>query len=61
VPLASLKSALTAGIDDAYVIVLVLALTGIVAIAALLLTAHFRLRAPNLKCFDEGKPALDVV
>jgi hypothetical protein len=60
VPAASLKSALAAGISDAYVIVLVLALAGIAAIAALLLTTHFKLRAPNLKRFDEGKPALDA-
>jgi hypothetical protein len=57
---ASLKSALSAGIADAYVIVLVLALIGVAAIAALLLTTHFKLRAPDLKRFDDGKPALDA-
>ena len=60
VPLASLKSALAAGIADAYVIVLVLAVAGTAAIAALLLTTHFKLRAPDLKRFDDGKPALDA-
>ncbi len=60
VPAASLKSALSAGIADAYVIVLVLALIGIAAIAALLLTTHVKLRAPDLKRFDDGKPALDA-
>jgi MFS family permease len=60
VPAASLKSALAAGITDAYVIVLVLALAGVAAIAALLLTTHFKLRAPNLQRFDDGKPALDA-
>jgi hypothetical protein len=55
-----LKSALAAGITDAYVIVLVLALAGIAAIAALLLTAHFKLRAPDLQRFDDGKPALEA-
>jgi MFS family permease len=60
VPAASLKSALAAGIGDAYVIVLVLALAGIAAIAALLLSAHVRLRAPDLQRFDAGEPALDA-
>jgi MFS family permease len=60
VPLASLKSALAAGIADAYVIVLVLAVAGTAVIAALLLTTHFKLRAPDLQRFDDGKPALDA-
>ena len=60
VPAASLKSALAAGIGDAYVILLVLALAGITAIAALLLTTHVKLRAPDLQRFDDGKPALDA-
>jgi MFS family permease len=60
VPVPSLKSALAAGIADAYVIVLVLAVAGIAAIAALLLTTHFKLRAPDLQRFDDGKPALDA-
>ena len=60
VPLASLKSALAAGIDDAYVIVLVLALAGVALITALLLSTHFTLRAPDLQRFDDGKPALDA-
>ncbi len=60
VPLASLKSALAAGIADAYVIVLVLALGGITLIAALLLATHFKPRPPDLQRFDEGKPALDA-
>jgi len=60
VPAASLKSALAAGIGDAYVIVLVLALAGLAAIAALLLATHVKLRAPDLQRFDEGKPALDA-
>ncbi|HWT05077.1 MAG TPA: MFS transporter [Xanthomonadales bacterium] len=58
VPVDALKSALAAGIADAYVIVFALALAGIAAIAALLLTTHFTLRAPDLKRFDDGKPAL---
>jgi MFS family permease len=60
VPEAALKSALAAGIGDAYVIVLVLALAGVAAIAVLLLTAHVKLRAPDLRRFDDGKPALDA-
>ncbi|MEA2784522.1 MAG: hypothetical protein QOF71_626 [Candidatus Eremiobacteraeota bacterium] len=60
VPAASLKGALAAGITDAYLIVLVLALAGVAAIAALLLTTHYKLRAPNLQRFDDGKPALDA-
>jgi hypothetical protein len=60
VPVPSLKSALAAGISDAYVIVLVLALIGVAAIAALLLTTHFKLRAPDLQRFDDGEPALDA-
>ena len=60
VPEAALKSALAAGIGDAYVIVLVLALAGIAAIAVLLLTAHVKLRAPDLRRFDDGKPALEA-
>ena len=60
VPAAALKGALNAGLADAYVIVLVLALAGIAAIAALLLTAHVTLRAPDLQRFDEGKPALEA-
>jgi MFS family permease len=60
VPVASLKRALAAGIDDAYVIVLVLALAGIAAIAILLITSHVELRAPDLQRFDEGRPALDA-
>jgi len=60
VPIASLKNALAAGIGDAYVIVLMLALAGIAAIVALLLSTHFRLRAPDLQRFDDGKPALDA-
>jgi len=60
VPVSSLKGALGAGISDAYVIVFGLAVAGIAAIAALLLTTHFKLRAPDLKRFDDGKPALDA-
>jgi MFS family permease len=60
VPAASLKSALAAGIADAYVIVLILALAGIVAIAVLLVTTHVKLRAPDLQRFDDGKPALEA-
>ncbi len=60
VPPAALKSALAAGIADAYAIVLMLALAGIAAIAALLLATHVKLRAPDLRKFDEGKPALDA-
>jgi MFS family permease len=59
-PAASLKSALAAGIGDAYAIVLMVALAGIAAIAALLLATHVRLRAPDLQKFDDGKPALDA-
>jgi MFS family permease len=58
VPLNLLKRALALGIDDAYLIVVALALAGIIAIAALLLAAHVKLRAPDLAKFDEGKPAL---
>ena len=57
-PLATLKRALALGIDDAYMIVLALSLAGIVAIAVLLIATRVKLRAPDLKKFDEGKPAL---
>ncbi|MDB5072833.1 MAG: transporter, partial [Candidatus Eremiobacteraeota bacterium] len=56
----TLKRALALGIDDAYLIVLALSLTGIVAIAALLIGTHVKLRAPDLRKFDEGKAALDA-
>jgi MFS family permease len=53
-----LKQALANGIDEAYTIVLVLAIAGIAAIAALLLAGHVQLRAPDLEKFDAGQPAL---
>jgi MFS family permease len=59
-PLPALRRALTLGIDDAYLIVLALALAGIAAIAALLIATHVKLRAPDVKKFDEGKPALEA-
>ncbi|MEA2688674.1 MAG: hypothetical protein QOD51_1281, partial [Candidatus Eremiobacteraeota bacterium] len=58
--LDALKHALALGIDDAYLIVLALSLAGIIAIAALLIGTHVKLRAPDLAKFDEGKPALDA-
>jgi hypothetical protein len=59
-PLGALQHALALGIDDAYLIVFALSLAGVVAIAALLFTAHVELRAPDPARFDEGKPALDA-
>ena len=59
-PLGVLKRALALGIADAYVIVLVLALAGALAIGALLLATHVRLRAPDLERFDKGEPALEA-
>jgi MFS family permease len=50
--------ALARGIDDGYVIVLLLALAGTAAIAALMLATRVPLRAPDLRKFDEGHPAL---
>jgi MFS family permease len=58
--LAPLQQALTAGIDDAYSIVLTLAVVGIIVIAILLLAGHVPLRTPDLEQFDEGEPALEV-
>jgi MFS family permease len=58
--LEPLKAALAHGIDEAYTIVLVLAIVGIVAIAALLLAGHVQLRAPDLARFDAGEPALEA-
>lgn len=58
--LEPLKQALAYGVDQAYTIVLVLAIAGIVAIAVLLLAGHVKMRAPDLKRFDEGQPALDA-
>ncbi len=58
--LEPLKAALAYGIDEAYAIVLVLTIIGIVAIAALLLAGHVKLRAPDLQRFDDGQPALDA-
>lgn len=57
---AALQQALGRGIDDAYVIVVVLSLAGVVAIAALVAALHVPLRAPDLRRFDEGKAALDA-
>lgn len=59
-PVDALKHALAQGIDDAYLIVVVLALAGVVAIAMLLLVAHVPLRKPDLVKFDAGKPALEA-
>jgi MFS family permease len=53
-----LKHALVSGIDEAYVMVVILALVGAAAIAITLLAAHVPLRAPDLRKFDEGKAAL---
>ncbi len=58
--LDALRGALAAAISDAYAIVLVLGLIGIAAIAVLLLATHVPLRAPDLKKFDDGKPALEA-
>ena len=58
--LTALKRALTLGVDDAYTIVLALSLAGIVAITVLLIATHVKLRAPDLRKFDEGKPALET-
>ncbi|HEX3466321.1 MAG TPA: MFS transporter [Candidatus Elarobacter sp.] len=60
IPVDALKRALALAIADAYVIVLLLALAGIVAIAALLVATRVKLRAPDLAKFDEGKPALEA-
>jgi hypothetical protein len=59
-PLATLRRALALSIDDAYLIVVALAVAGIVAIAVLMIGTHVKLRAPDLAKFDEGKPALDT-
>ena len=62
-PLESLqlyRTAVSAAISDAYVIVTVLTITGIVAIAALLIGTHVGLCTPDLKRFDQGEPALDA-
>jgi MFS family permease len=58
--LRALQEALALGIADAYLIVLVIALAGIAAIAALLVTTHVPLRAPDLAKFDAGEPALET-
>ncbi|HEX3549222.1 MAG TPA: MFS transporter [Candidatus Elarobacter sp.] len=52
------RRALALAIDDAYVIVIVVALGGAALIAALMLAAHMRLQAPDLRRFDEGHAAL---
>ncbi|HEY4440213.1 MAG TPA: MFS transporter, partial [Candidatus Elarobacter sp.] len=54
-----LRRALALGIADAYGIVTTLALAGTAAIVVLIVIGHIPLRAPDLKRFDEGKPALD--
>jgi MFS family permease len=59
-PPEPLRHALALGIADAYVTIVALALAGLAAIAALLLAAHVRLRAPDLRRFDAGQPALDA-
>lgn len=58
--LGPLRQALTSGIDEAYSIVLTLAVLGIIAIAILLLAGHVPLREPDLEQFDAGEPALEV-
>jgi MFS family permease len=58
--LDALRRALAAAISDAYVIVAVLGLIGIAAVAAVLVATHVELRAPDLKEFDDGKPALET-
>lgn len=60
VPLETLRTALALGIADAYVVVLVVALCGVAAIAAIILAVHLPLRAPNLRRFDQGQPALEA-
>ncbi len=55
-----LKQALLRGIDEAYTIVMILAIVGVAAIAVLLFVAHVPLRAPDLQKFDEGRPALQA-
>ncbi len=52
------RRALALGIDDAYVIVVVVALAGTAAIVALMLAARVRLVPPDLQRFDEGHAAL---
>jgi MFS family permease len=59
-PVSALRAALALGIADAYIVVICVAVAGILAIAVLLMTTHVKLRAPDLKRFDEGKPALDA-
>jgi MFS family permease len=59
-PLGALRAALALGIGDAYLIVLALAVTGVVAIGVLLLATRVTLRSPDLARFDDGKPALDA-
>ena len=56
--LDALRRALAAAVADAYLIVAVLGLIGIAAVAAVLLATHVKLRAPDLKKFDDGQPAL---
>ena len=53
-PIDLLKQTLVAGIDEAYTIVVILALAGALAIAIILLALHVPLRAPDLQKFDEG-------
>lgn len=60
VPRAELEHALAAGIADAYVLIALLALGGLIAIAALLIATRYRLRAPDLARFDAGHPAFDT-
>jgi MFS family permease len=59
-PVAMMRHALALAIGDAYLIVLALSLTGVIAIAVLLLAAHVTPRTPDLARFDAGEPALDA-
>ena len=59
-PPSAVRRALALGIDDAYLVVLALSLTGIAAIAALLIATQVKLRAPDLAKFDRGEPALEA-
>ncbi len=58
--LDALRRALAAAISDAYVIVIVLALIGIAGVVLVLVATRVQLRAPDLRKFDDGKPALET-
>jgi len=57
-PRGALPHALSLGVADADMLIVVIAALGLAVIVAVLLATHVTLRAPDLERFDRGEPAL---